>query len=264
MTPFVDLFVSIQGEGKYMGVPSIFIRVSGCNLRCVFKDSICDTPYSSFRPEASKYTVEEIIDFVKQNERISHVVITGGEPLLYGKDDDFKTLIKGLNKLDKFITIETNGTQPMLDPLNYKIGLYSVSPKMGTSVGKPGKYGDYELTQHQVDRHNADRINIEVLTNIALFSNDYQFKFVYSGKETVEEIEDLYKRMAKQISKEEEYIRMFYFKNHPNKHTMLMPEGITNDAISKYGQEIVDECIKRGWQYTDRLHIRLFGDKRGK
>lgn len=263
MTPFCDLFVSVQGEGKYMGVPSIFIRVSGCNLRCVFKDSICDTPYSSFKPEKTKYTIDSIIDFVKQNSKVSHVVITGGEPLLYAKDDDFKTLIKNLNALDKFITIETNGTQPMLDPLNYKIGLYSVSPKLCTSVGKPGTYGDYKLTEEMVEKHNKERINIDVLTNIALYSNDYQFKFVYSGEESVKEIEDLYKQMGRKISTEEEYTRKFYFKNHPNKHTMLMPEGITNDAISKYGKEIVDKCIEHGWSYTDRLHIRIFGDKRG-
>ena len=264
MTPFCDLFVSIQGEGKYMGVPSIFIRVSGCNLRCVFKDSICDTPYSSFHPETTKYTPEQIIEFVNGYEKINHVVITGGEPLLYGKDEDFKTLIKELNKLNKFITLETNGTQPMLDPLNYKIGLYSVSPKLGTSVGKPGEYNGYKLTPEMAEKHNKERINVNAPINIALYSNDYQFKFVYSGKESVDEIEELYKMMGKKIADEEEYTRMFYFKNHPNKHTMMMPEGITNEAISKNGQEIADECIKRGWTYTDRLHIRLFGDKRGK
>lgn len=267
MTPFCDLFASIQGEGKYMGVPSIFVRVSGCNLRCVFKDSICDTPYSSFRPEKSSYTVLDILKFVDEREKIQHVVITGGEPLLYRNEEDFRGLIKELNNRNKFITIETNGTQKMLDPLNFKIGLYSVSPKLKTSVGKPGKYGNtkvpYELTEEMAKRHDEQRINIDVLTDIALYSNDYQFKFVYSGKECIDEISSIYKKMAEKINTEDEYIRMFYFRNHPNHHTMLMPEGITNADITKTGKEIADVCIERGWQYTDRLHIRLYGDKRG-
>ena len=263
MTPICDLFVSIQGEGKYMGVPSVFIRVSGCNLRCVFKGSICDTPYSSFKPEESKYTVQEVIDFVKNNPKIGHVVITGGEPLLYAKDEDFRTIIRELNKLNKFITIETNGTKPMLDPLNFKIGLYSVSPKLSTSVCPKELCEKNGIPEQMAERHNKERINIDVLTNIALYSNDYQFKFVYSGPECVDEIDEIYRRMANKISGEEEFTRMFYFNNHPNKHTMLMPEGITNESIAEKGKEITDICISRGWSYTDRLHIRLFGDKRG-
>lgn len=263
MTPFCDLFVSIQGEGKYMGVPSVFIRVSGCNLRCVFKDSICDTPYSSFKPEKTKYVIDDVINFVKDHKRINHVVITGGEPLLYANDSDFRTLIKTLNQLEKVITIETNGTQPMLDPLNFKVALYSVSPKLSTSVCPGDMMEKYGLTKEQVEKHNKSRINIDVLMKIALYSNDYQFKFVYSGKDCLNEIDDIYKRLAAKISNEEEFTRKYYFHNHPNKHTMLMPEGITTDAIGKNGEEIANICIERGWQYTDRLHIRLFGDKRG-
>ena len=263
MTPYCDLFVSIQGEGKYMGVPSIFVRVSGCNLRCMFKNSICDTPYSSYRPEKSSYSNDDILTVVENNPKIQHVVITGGEPLLYAKDADFKQLIKELNKRNKIITIETNGTQPMLDPLSYKIELYSVSPKLATSVGTPGEIHDFKLTEEMIEKHKAERINPEVLANIALYSKDYQFKFVYSSEECVEEIKNIYKQVANYITKQDEFTQKFYFNNHPNKHTMLMPEGITNKDISTTGEEIVKVCIENGWSYTDRLHIRIFGDKRG-
>src|SRR5262245_37086916 len=71
-----EIFASIQGEGRLMGVPSTFVRTTGCNLRCSF----CDTPYTSWQPEGSFWEIEEILARVAELEP-SHVVITGGEPL---------------------------------------------------------------------------------------------------------------------------------------------------------------------------------------
>ena len=265
MLPVVEMFSSIQGEGKYTGVPSFFVRVSGCNLRCVFKDSRCDTPYTSFEPEATPYKeMQELVEAFKEmrnnSPRTKHLVITGGEPLLYKKD--LEEFLSQVYEEEMVITIETNGTMPILNPLakNFKVDLYSVSPKLSTSVDQDCKF----ISEAQRNRHNDLRINYKNLLDIATTSNDYQFKFVYSGPECITEIEDIYNKIAALVdAKDDEYLRIFYWKNHPTKHTMLMPEGITQDQLSKSRQEIADICIQRGWMYTDRTHIMIWGDKRG-
>lgn len=268
MLPVVELFTSIQGEGKYTGVPSHFVRVSGCNLRCVFKDSVCDTPYASFKPEkpvASNLDdlVAEFHKLQEQNPKVKHVVVTGGEPLMYKKD-----LEEFLGKIyddDMVITIETNGTYPPLNPLDpsFKISLYSVSPKLQTSVGKPGKYGPLDVTQDMVDRHDRLRINPRALLQIVQTAKDYQFKFVYSGPECIDEILDIYKRIGDLIQSDDIYNISWFMNNHPYKHTMLMPEGITNDQLAIHRKEIADICVKRGWTMSDREQIIIWGDKRG-
>lgn len=268
MLPVIELFTSIQGEGKYSGVPSHFIRVSGCNLRCVFKDSVCDTPYSSFNPEKSPYkTMDDLVSaFKKQQEdypHVKHLVITGGEPLLYKKD--LEEFLGRVYDDEMVITIETNGTLPILNPLgqNYRIALYSVSPKLSTSVGQPGVVQGYNYTEDMRDRHERTRMNYKNLVDIVTNSSDYQFKFVYSGPECEDEIIRIYKEMGKIVKKEDEQLFRFYVKHHPNKHTMLMCEGTVATQLDNHSKEAAQVCIKRGWTYTDRLHIRIWSDKRG-
>lgn len=268
MLPVIELFTSIQGEGKYSGVPSHFIRVSGCNLRCVFKDSVCDTPYSSFHPEKSPYkSMDDIVKAFKEQQekypKVKHLVITGGEPLLYKKE--LEEFLSRVYDDEMVVTIETNGTLPILNPLghNYRVDLYSVSPKLSTSVGEPGMKGDYEYTQEMRDRHENTRMNYQNLVNIVMRSFDYQFKFVYSGPECEDEIIRIYKEMGKLVRKEDDLVYKFYIKHHPNKHTMLMCEGISASQLDNHSKEAAEVCIKRGWTYTDRLHIRIWDNKRG-
>ncbi len=268
MLPVIELFTSIQGEGKYSGVPSHFVRVSGCNLRCTFKDSICDTPYSSFTPEKSPYkNMDELVKAFRELQetypKVKHVVVTGGEPLLYKKD--LEEFLAQVYDDDMVITIETNGTLPILNPVSgkFKIALYSVSPKLSTSVGTVGKIGDLEYTQEMRDRHDRLRINYDNLISIVTNTSDYQFKFVYSGPECEDEIIKIYKEMGKIVRKKDDQFFNFYVKHHPNKHTMLMCEGITAQQLDNKSKEAAEVCIKRGWTYTDRLHIRIWNNKRG-
>lgn len=264
--PVVELFTSIQGEGKYTGVPSHFLRVSGCNLRCVFKDSICDTPYSSFCPEKPiADTMDELVTMFKElhkkNPKVRHLVITGGEPLLYREG-----LMEFIDKMDESfdmytITIETNGTLPGLRT-GYT-DLYSISPKLSTSVGTPGVYNNINVTQEMIDRHDNLRINIENLYNMIVSNADYQLKFVYSGPESVTEIDDIIKKLDEYNEHCPHLQQGTYIKNHPDNHIMLMPEGITNEQLEKHRKAIVEVCVKRGWTMTDREHIIIFGDKRG-
>lgn len=264
MLPIIDLFVSIQGEGKYMGVPSIFIRTSGCNLRCAFKNSICDTPYSSWNNEKSKYTIDDVINIIKHNPKIDHIVITGGEPLLHGKE--LENMLTQIWE-DRFVvTIETNGTMPILNPLTdrFKIALYSVSPKLKSSEPDPNKdYGGHCVCSELCQKHKEQRINIKNLYRLATTANDIQFKFVYSGPECVKEIEDLFLKISAFAEAQGDYDRKFYQGLQMKKNIMLMPEGITEESLQSLRREVADICIKKGWIYTDRLHITIFGDKRG-
>lgn len=107
-----EIFYSLQGEGRNAGRAAVFVRFSGCNLRCPF----CDTDHSSYQ----EMTDEQIIDEVKQYPS-NLVVLTGGEPTLYVDDN----LIDLLHELGKEIAIETNGTRP----INSKIDFVTISPK---------------------------------------------------------------------------------------------------------------------------------------
>ena len=167
MLPVVEMFSSIQGEGKYTGVPSFFIRVSGCNLRCVFKDSRCDTPYTSFEPEKTPYKeMQELVEAFKEmrnnSPRTKHLVITGGEPLLYKKD--LEEFLSYVYEDEMVITIETNGTMPILNPLakNFKVDLYSVSPKLSTSVAYKFIYICFSLL--------LQTENLEIVLQIGFFN----------------------------------------------------------------------------------------------
>ena len=268
MLPVVEIFTSIQGEGKYTGEPSIFIRVSGCNLRCIFKDSICDTPYTSFKPEHMLWkTMDDLVaafmDEQLKHPAVKHVVVTGGEPLMYKKD--LEEFLGRIWNDDMVVTIETNGTKPILNPLSgkYRVDLYSVSPKLSTSVGKAGQQiGDVTVTQDMVERHNKERINYENLVDIVTSTN-YQFKFVYSGPECEEEIKNIYYEMGNLVINRDDQFYNFYMRHHPNKHTVLMPEGIHAKDLDTKSKEMVEVCMRNNWKFTDRLHIRIWDDKRG-
>lgn len=272
--PVLEVFTSIQGEGRWTGTPSIFVRVAGCNLRCVFGNSRCDTPYSSFELEKPlTTTVKDAVALVeeelKKNPNTYHIVITGGEPMLYQKQikEFVETLARDCaiskDRVDLMVfTIETNGTMPCNDldywedDMNcYWIDLFSISPKLSTSVDHNCKF----LNEEQRDRHDKLRINIKNLSTYVQKSyngefSDVQLKFVYTNEDSVTEIKDILNRIS-----EESGICMQYL----NERAMLMPEGTTNDHLNKISQECAQVCIREGWKFCDRLHIRIWGDKRG-
>ena len=261
-----ELFVGAQGEGSRMGVPSIFVRTNGCNLRCVFQDSICDTAYASFNPEKPIFSnMTELIDafmgLSKEHPRITDVVITGGEPLL--QKEGLKEFLTDIFKIRKdwVVPIETNGTMPILDVLSkdYKVSLYSVSPKLATSVDYDHKF----LTEEQANNHDKLRINYKNLFNIVTSGVKYQFKFVYSAPECIVEIKDIYARMASFVNKGDDTEFRYWMRNHPNKNTWLMPEGANKEQIDNKCRETMEAAIANDWCYSDRLHIRGFNTMRG-
>ncbi len=112
-----EIFYSLQGEGYYTGVPSVFVRLSGCNLKCPF----CDTQHESGTPMSD----EEIVAAVNQYPA-HHVILTGGEPSLQIDS----SLIDRLHAAGKYICIETNGTHPLPENIDW----ITCSPKEGAPV----------------------------------------------------------------------------------------------------------------------------------
>ena len=110
-----EIFYSLQGEGHHTGYPSVFIRFSGCNLKCPF----CDT-----RHEEGIYMSDDDIIRAVNLYTASWIVLTGGEPTLF-IDDDFVRMLK--RATGKMVAIETNGTHPVPDSVDW----VTVSPKYG-------------------------------------------------------------------------------------------------------------------------------------
>lgn len=231
---FSEVFYSIQGEGALTGVPSVFFRTSGCNLRCNW----CDTPYTSFIPENKKIDVLEAVDLISAY-KCKHVVITGGEPLIQSKK--ITTLCAFLRERQYHITIETNGTR-YINSLQQYCDLMSISPKLSDSAPKI----DQVESANWIKKHERDRIDIGTLAKL-LKNYKCQFKFVVSYEHHIEEIEALQTLLSK-LSNDLIY---------------LMPEGRTEKEIKTKQEWVVDTCIKKGWRYSDRLQVRIWGDKRG-
>lgn len=113
-----EIFLSLQGEGFFTGTPAVFVRMAGCNLRCPF----CDTSHGSYR----EMTEQEVAAAV-EGYGVRHVVVTGGEPALQLTT----TLIEALHRAGCFVAIETNGTRPLPEGLDW----ITCSPKTGLAPG---------------------------------------------------------------------------------------------------------------------------------
>lgn len=234
--PISETFTSIQGEGMLAGVPSFFVRVSGCNLRC----SWCDTPYASWSPEHTPRSVESILDEAA-SANVSHAVLTGGEPMMF---DAIEDLASGLRSRGLHVTIETAGT------IDRRVAcdLMSISPKLANSTPLAGDERD--PTGHWRRLHDSRRINLDALRALLARSPEHQIKFVVRSADglsrDLREIETLLAAIGG---------------TRPDR-VLLMPEGTTTPTREAQ-LDIVALCIARGWRYCPRLHIELFGNKRG-
>jgi len=236
--PINELFYSLQGEGKLAGVPSVFVRTSGCNLRCWF----CDSYHTSWEPTHAQMAVDDVVDEVTSYTDADHVVLTGGEPLIH---DDAVTLVERLDALDYHVTVETNGTIYRDAP----IGLASISPKLASSTPTPEKdpKGDGEWA----DRHEDRRVDIDAF---AALVDDYdaQLKFVVTGPEDMAEIESLVAD-----------VRDAADATIPDSDVLLMPEGMTRDELDERRNEVAELAMEYGYRYTPRLHVDLWNDAPG-
>ena len=239
-----EIFYSIQGEGLSMGVPAVFIRLSLCNLHCTW----CDTDYTwnwegtpfahdqDKTPGYAKYRKEEQIinldiqDAVKfiRAYPATRLIVTGGEPMMQQRE--VSELIKALKSESPsyFTEVETNGTKLPLAEFDALIDQYNISVKLSNS-GNP----------------TSLRLKPEVL-NFFAGSVKSNFKFVIANPGDLEEVEEL--RNTYRI---------------PGEKIILMPLGTNETALNSRENWLAEICKQRTYRFSDRMHIRLFGNKRG-
>ena len=218
-----ELFYSLQGEGALIGVPSVFIRTSGCNLRCAW----CDTPYTSWQPEGAEFPLDRIVDEVNAHPA-RHVVITGGEPMIA---PEIIPLTERLRRLGLHITIETAGT--VFQPL--ACDLMSISPKLSNSTPS----GNF------APQHERLRINRQVLLDL-MARYEYQLKFVIEKPADMEEARALVSSLSADPQR-----------------VILMPEGTDRDRLRERGVWLAEIAKAEGFRFTPRLHVELWGNRRG-
>lgn len=218
-----EIFYSLQGEGSLVGVPSVFVRTSGCNMRCVW----CDTPYTSWQPEGEACSLDEIrMQIGRYPAR--HVVVTGGEPMIAAQMVELTKILRAQNM---HVTIETAGT--VLAPV--VCDLMSISPKLANSTPE----GDWAA------RHERLRIQPEVLRRL-MSEYEYQLKFVVASPQDHGEIRQLVECLRADPGK-----------------VILMPEGVDAGTLRERGVWISEICKQEGFRFSPRLHVDLWGNRRG-
>ncbi|MEM1011186.1 MAG: 7-carboxy-7-deazaguanine synthase QueE [Planctomycetota bacterium] len=225
-----ERFDSIQGEGKLTGVPSAFIRASGCNLRC----SWCDTHYASWKPEGGQQSVDELVSWVGEVDR-KHVVFTGGEPVI---QPDAEELCDRLTSDGRHITLETAGT--VFKPL--AIDLLSLSPKLANSTPSASQFAD----AHERQRLDFEAMN-GLISNTRTRRGDVQVKFVVASPGDVDELGDVVDRLE----------------NIAPDDVLLMPEGTDTETLVQRSGWLAELCKSTGYRFCPRLHVFLYGDTRG-
>jgi 7-carboxy-7-deazaguanine synthase len=230
-----ELFHSIQGEGRLTGVPSVFVRTSGCNLRCWF----CDTPYTSWQPEGEPRTVESLMDEVARFD-CEHVVITGGEPMLVA---DLVPLTQELAGRGHHITIETAGTVD----LPVRCDLMSISPKLANSTPTPERTVHLDVkADGWAQRHDERRHQPDIIRRLT-GEYDHQLKFVI---DTPEDVADVDRWLVE-------------FPEVRAENVYLMPQATDPQALREKSRWLADIVKQHRWRLSPRLHVELWGNRRG-
>lgn len=207
-----------------MGVPSVFVRTSGCNLRCAW----CDTPYTSWKPEGEERSLDSIVEQVN-SYGAAHVVITGGEPMIAPEIEELT------HRLTQHITIETAGTVDA----QVRCDLMSISPKLANSTPHARENGRWAA------QHERLRYQPEILRRlIQLYP--YQLKFVISEPADIDQVNAIVNDIGAARNR-----------------VVLMAEGTDAVTLAERGRWLVEIAKREGFRMTPRMHVDLWGDRRG-
>lgn len=217
----------MQGEGFLAGVPSVFVRLAGCPLRCRW----CDTKYAWDEKAGKDYTIAEIVQTVQQWS-CKFIVITGGEPMI---NSDLPQLARQLKATDKHITIETAGIAFIPD---LACDLMSISPKLSNSTPT-----DPELAA----THEDSRLDIAVLQEF-ISNYQYQLKFVVDSEADLSEIQQTLEKLG----------------NVDSDNVMLMPQAATRDEFLTKSAMVADMCKETGFVFSQRLQVLLWNGQKGR
>lgn len=223
-----EIFFSIQGEGKLAGVSSIFVRTTGCNLRCTW----CDSPATSWEPAGQEVSLDGILDRLADHA-CTHVVLTGGEPLLA---DGVEELTRRIKEGGYHLTIETAATVWK----DVVWDLASISPKMSNSTPWERDGG------RRGESHERQRLNLNVIRRF-MAGGEFQLKFVVDSPQDLAEIDALVHQLG-DLSPSD---------------VLLMPQGVTPSDLATKGRWVADLCKQRGYRFCPRLHIDLYGHTPG-
>lgn len=224
-----EVFYSIQGEGPWMGRPCVFIRLAGCNLRCGW----CDTPYASWQAAGEERTVEELLGYLSRWPRVS-VVITGGEPFL---SPALPALCEALRAEGRPVALESAGTLFQ----HLVCDLLVLSPKL------KGSDPDPELYPAEAERHRRVRENQAPLRRLLQSSNPSVLKFVVSSLAEVRQSLALAEELSVGIDR-----------------VWLMPQAAEPADLLMRAPLVAAWALEAGCHYGDRLHVRLWGNVKGK
>lgn len=228
-----EIFRSLQGEGRLTGADSVFVRFSGCNLRCRY----CDTRYASWAPEGEELSQAEILDRIESlrvGAGVRHIVITGGEPMML---PELVPLTQELHAAGWHITIETSGTLY----LPVACDLMSISPKLSNSTPSP----EHEPHWHRI--HAAHRHAPHTIRRLTA-QYEHQLKFVVDGLEDCREVETY----------------LAEFPEIDRRQVMLMPQGVDAASLAAKAAWLVPYCNAHGFHFCPRRHVEWFGAARGK
>lgn len=223
-----EQYVCIQGEGKYIGTPSILIRFNSCPLNCVY----CDTPIVKDHEEIN---LDNLTELYKNNPHITHTIITGGSP--YGNGTLLKMLIDYIHDVfNHYITVETAGVAYVETAADF----ISLSPKLDNSDPSNEKIKNI---------HRYLRQNYKVMSQL-IHNHDYQIKFVVDRVNLGKSIQEIH-GVCEKIGGVD-YSKVY-----------LMPKGATKEELELNRKVVFEFCIETGLNYTDRLSVLIYDKKRG-
>ena len=203
------------------GVPSVFIRLAGCSLRCRW----CDTKYALDQEAGFHYSTDKIVQAVQQQARSKFVVITGGEPMI---NPDLPELVQKLKASEKHITIETAGIAFIPD---LACDLMSISPKLSNSTPAAPQLAAV---------HEDSRLDIAVLSEL-IDNYKYQLKFVVDSQADLPEIQQTVEKIG----------------NVDSDKVMLMPQAKTREEFLAKSPMVACLCKQTGFAFGQRLHLLL-------